>query len=93
VKLLLSDKRVDPSADDNYTIRYASEKGYYKIVELLLSDERVDPSAEYNYAVKWASRIGNFDIVKLLLSDKRLILLLRIIMLLDTLLKMDIIKL
>jgi hypothetical protein len=44
VKLLLSDKRVDPSAADNYAIRYASKKGHYDVVELLLADERVDPS-------------------------------------------------
>ena len=41
VKLLLSDKRVDPSAENNYAIRYTSK--HYEIVKLLLSDKRVDP--------------------------------------------------
>ena len=36
VKLLLQDKRVDPSAEDNYAIRWASANGYTEVVKLLL---------------------------------------------------------
>ena len=46
VKLLLSDPRVDPSADNNFAIKKAAENGHYKIVKLLLNDPRVDPSVE-----------------------------------------------
>ena len=71
VKLLLQDKRVDPSAEDNYAIRWASANGYTDIVKLLLEDERVDPSAGDNYAIRWASANGREEVVKLLLKDKR----------------------
>ena len=42
VRLLLNDPRVDPSADDNYAIRCASENGHVEVVKLLLNDPRVD---------------------------------------------------
>jgi hypothetical protein len=48
-------KAVDPSTDNQYTIRWASQKGYSQVVETLLKDSRgraepcgpkaVDPSA------------------------------------------------
>jgi len=44
VKLLLADKRVDPSTNNNSAISYASKKGHTEIVKLLLNDKRVDPS-------------------------------------------------
>jgi Ankyrin repeats (many copies) len=46
VGLLLSDSRVDPSAENNHAIRKASERGHVEVVRLLLSDPRVDPSAD-----------------------------------------------
>ena len=48
VKLLLTDKRVNPSANNNFAIRWASRNGHTKVVKLLLADERVDPSANDN---------------------------------------------
>ena len=42
VKLLLQDKRVNPSADYNDAIREAAKYGHAEVVNLLLSDERVD---------------------------------------------------
>ena len=71
VKLLLSDKRVDPSAGNNYGIRYASIKGHTEVVKLLLADKRVDPSADKNFAIRFASLYGCTEVVKLLLQDKR----------------------
>jgi ankyrin repeat protein len=38
VELLLKDKRVDPSDNNNYLIRWASINGHLEIVELLLKD-------------------------------------------------------
>src|SRR3989304_2972515 len=55
VELLLADPRVDPSAVNNWTIRFASENGHDKVVELLLADPRVDPSADNNFAIRIAS--------------------------------------
>jgi ankyrin repeat protein len=71
VKLLLSDSRVDPSADDNIALCNAAQEGHVEIVKLLLSDSRVNPSARDNETLRYAARNGNTEIVKLLLSDSR----------------------
>ena len=42
VKALLSDPRVDPSANNNCAIKWASRYGYTETVRVLLSDPRVD---------------------------------------------------
>jgi ankyrin repeat protein len=44
VKLLLADKRVDPSADDNWAIKRASRNGHIKVVKLLLQHPKVKSS-------------------------------------------------
>ncbi|KAJ1553031.1 hypothetical protein HK096_009498, partial [Nowakowskiella sp. JEL0078] len=69
--LLLSDERIDPSSEDNFSIRCASADGHVEVVKLLLADPRVDPSANYNYAIEHASEKGHAAIVKLLLADYR----------------------
>ena len=71
VKMIISNESVDPSAEDNFALVWASEKGYYEIVKLLISDERDDPSSDDNYAIVYASENGHYEIAKLLLSDKR----------------------
>jgi len=43
VRVLLSDPRVDPSADDNAALRSASEFGHTDVVKMLLADARVAP--------------------------------------------------
>src|SRR5690606_17610592 len=55
VQELLKDKRVDPSARDNYAIQYASSNGHLEVVKELLKDKRVDPSAENNEAIQYVS--------------------------------------
>jgi hypothetical protein len=65
------DKRVAPSADDNYAFRGAVEKGHLAVVERLLQDERVDPSADDNWAVRQAAMSGHVAVVERLLQDKR----------------------
>ncbi len=70
-KVLLADQRVDPSAENNWDIIWASKKGHLEIVKLLLADPRVDPSDNNNFAIQWASNNGHLEIVKLLLADKR----------------------
>jgi hypothetical protein len=71
VERLLQDKRVDPSADDNYAVRLAAQRGHLAVVERLLQDERVDPSADDNYAVRWAAQNGHLAVVDRLLEDDR----------------------
>ena len=75
VKLYCRFSYIDPSADNNYAIRTASQKGYEGIVQLLLQDARVDPSAkdpsDWDNAIQLASQNGHGDIVRLLLQDSR----------------------
>lgn len=71
VKILLADKRVDPSAHYNDAIILAANNGHTKVVKVLLVDKRVDPAAQDNSAIGVASREGHIEVVKLLLADKR----------------------
>jgi hypothetical protein len=69
--LLLADKRVDPSIDNNGVARWAVAEGHVGIVKLLLADERVGIAADNNFAMHLASENGQTEVVKLLLADKR----------------------
>ena len=68
---LLQDKRVDPSAQDNYAISRSARFGHLNIVNRLLQDEKVDPSAQDNYAIRYGARNGHVDVVYRLLQDER----------------------
>ena len=67
--LLLGD--VDPSANENYAIQFASQFGHLAIVDRLLQDSRVDPTADNNFALRFASRNGHHLVVDRLLQDSR----------------------
>ncbi len=71
VELMLADERVDPSANYNLAIRWASSYGHHESVSLLLADSGVDPSACDNYAIRLASYNGHHECVSLLLADSR----------------------
>ena len=71
VRLLLSDKRVDPSTRTNFAIKMAAENGHLEVVKLLLQDPRVDPSDGGDYAIRRAATNGHLELVELLLKDKR----------------------
>jgi ankyrin repeat protein len=72
MKLILDDKRYDPSCFDNESIISASAHGFYDAIKLLLLDKRVDPAAQSNQAIISASQIyGNTECVKLLLSNNK----------------------
>ena len=79
-RTLLSDDRIDPTADNNTAIRKAAEHGLDRVVALLLSDPRVNPAAVDNFinptsesddAIQLAAQYGDATIVKLLLADNR----------------------
>ena len=70
VKSLLP--HIDPSADDNYAIRFASSNGHLEVVKILLADPRVDPSADDNFAIRYASYRGHLEVVKLLKKWKKI---------------------
>lgn len=67
---LLQCEDVDPAADNNCAIRWASEKGHFSVVERLLLFDGVDPTAKDNYAIKLASQNGHLAVVKRLLQCK-----------------------
>ena len=67
VKLLLANDKVDPSADNNWAIRLASNNGHLEVVKLLLANDKVDPSADNNWAIRLASNNGHLEVVKLLI--------------------------
>lgn len=71
VKLLLADKRVDPSSQMNRAIREASSNGHSEVVKLLLTDPRVDPAFKNNEAVRRAFENGHSEVVQVLLADHR----------------------
>lgn len=62
-KIITTGFRVDPSADNNYAIHWASSKGHVEVIKLLLADSRVDPSDENNYAICWASKYGHVELI------------------------------
>jgi hypothetical protein len=71
LKILLSDPRVDPSADNQHLIRLACRKGRVEVVKVLLADQRVDPLADNQSSIYDASERGHADVVKVLLADQR----------------------
>jgi hypothetical protein len=78
VGLLLSDHRVNPADNYNYTIigacrmEYSNNReNYLKVIELLMEDGRVDPSDNNNQALRRALEDGYEDIVQILISDDR----------------------
>ncbi|MDD4931744.1 MAG: ankyrin repeat domain-containing protein [Candidatus Colwellbacteria bacterium] len=71
IEQFLKDGLADPTADNNYAIRFSSEKGFDKVVDLLLKDGRADPTARDNYAIKVSTGYGHDKVVDLLLKDGR----------------------
>jgi len=69
VQLFLTLTDIDPSAEENYAICWASQNGHTDVVKVLLANERVDPTANNNCAICWASQNGHTEVVKVLLAD------------------------
>ena len=76
-KLLLADKRVDPTIANHYgktALMIAAQSGHARVVTLLLADRRVEPdaSSEYgNTALMLAAHNGHGAVLELLLADHR----------------------
>ena len=66
-----SNVRVNPTAQDNYAVRLASETGSANIVKVLLRNVRENPTAQDNYAVRLASENVSLSVVRALLEDVR----------------------
>ena len=52
VRFLLRDSRVDPSAEDNYAIKWSSENGHTEIVKLLLESSKINNETKDFYRRK-----------------------------------------
>lgn len=72
LELLLLDKRVDPSKDNNRALRNAVDMGQKTMVEMLLNHPKVNPADAENHALISAAERGYVDILKLLLADSRI---------------------
>jgi ankyrin repeat protein len=71
VRLLLTDRRVDPSTNKGEALHNASRNGHVDVVKLLLTDNRVDASDCHDYALRLACIYGHVEVVKVLLADNR----------------------
>jgi len=70
-KILLNDKRLDPSICHNEALITATEYDHLQMVKLLLTDVRVDPSDQADRSLILASTNGNYEIVRMLMEDER----------------------
>ena len=71
---VVADKRVNPSADSNSPIRWASRRGHAEVVKLLLKDKRVDPSVKNQQAFSKGLVRGHTGVLRVLLTDERTII-------------------
>ena len=71
-RLLLNDKKVDPSYEESWSIRVASQYNRLEFVEILLKDSRVDPTESHNWAINIASGNRYNNIVEILWKDQRI---------------------
>ncbi len=59
VKVLLQNKKIDPSTCNNYLLKWASQFQFIEIVKLSLQNKRVDPSVAIGFAID----TENIDII------------------------------
>ena len=71
VERLLQDQRVDPSANNQWAIRWSSKYGRLPVVGRLLQDPRVDPSSDNQFAIRSANENGHVEVVRFLLHNPR----------------------
>ena len=66
--------KIDPAAEDNWAIRWASSAGHLEVLKYLVSLKKefpnIDPAANVNHAILWASSNGHLEVVKYLVSLK-----------------------
>jgi ankyrin repeat protein len=69
---LLENRDLDPSFDNNFAIRFASQNGHTAIVEALLRHPKVDPAACSNHSIQRAAHGGHLTVVQLLSQHPRI---------------------
>lgn len=68
---VVNDPRVNPSLDDNFALKFASNFGHLDVLNRLLEDPRLDLSAIDHITIKWASQNNHIDVVQRLLEEER----------------------
>lgn len=71
IRKLLKYTFEDPSENNDYAIRMASQRGNAEIVRLLLVDKRINPNILDDYPCRIACRNGHTEVVKLLLQNDK----------------------
>lgn len=71
IQLLLKDPGIDPSVNNNLSIRNACYEGHASVLALLLEDPRINITQADNSCFAVACNRGNYEIVKILLNDSR----------------------
>ena len=64
-------KGIDPSFDNNISIKYAAWSGEADVVRTLMKDKRVNPADQDNTFICFAALFGKLDAVKELAKDPR----------------------
>lgn len=68
---LLTNGPLEPSAENNYSIRYMCRFGYDVLLRVLLENSNIDPSQPRNKCIKYATKYGHYNCVVLLINDYR----------------------
>lgn len=69
VRVLISDKKVDPCTNNNYAITRASEYGHYDVVKLLLKVPNINPIL----SLEKAFQNKHFEITKILFTHPKIL--------------------
>ncbi|KAJ3028365.1 UNVERIFIED_CONTAM: hypothetical protein HDU68_001831 [Siphonaria sp. JEL0065] len=70
LKMLVQDRRVDPTVDDDYVLRRVCALEKMDAVEFLVALPHVNPSAGNDYCLRISKERSNWGIVQLLLASK-----------------------
>jgi len=68
IKILISDSRIDLTADNDLIFRLVSRYGSFDLIKMLIDDVNIDPTSNSGEAIVSACKYGHTEIVKLLMS-------------------------
>lgn len=71
LKVVLTNKNIDLSCNDNFCIQSAVEYGYFDIFKILLEDPRIDPSINKNKLMHIAQLSGEYEMGKLIFKHEK----------------------
>lgn len=71
LKVVLTNKNIDLSYNNNFCIQSSVEYGYFDIFKILLNDSRIDPSINKNKLIYIAQLSGEYEMAKLIFKHKK----------------------